>query len=242
MMGLLGAMLDVCRMFADQAPDGVVFREPYVPLVPACWNGLLALAEAQNLGDPHSEYVERLEGLPSNERMQRLKPDYPVGIEPWDDGSMKLMLKSMMPSLDLGRVGVSNAVPWSARKGARVNANPRQEAEAAAAEFWRAMLDLLTPEIRLIVAFGNVAERVVREAGWGSRYIKLRLPSPPARHRIAGMFDDADLLERFPEVKRSWEALAKPDPTLAQPATGQILFACHAASLGKLLPHRLCCS
>ena len=35
-----------------------------------------------------------LEKMSPTKRMQRLKPNYPVGIEPWDDGSMKLMLKS----------------------------------------------------------------------------------------------------------------------------------------------------
>jgi len=235
-MRTLEAMLDVCRMFADQAPDGVVFREAYVPLLPEGWNGLLALAEAQNLGDPQSCYVKRLMGASAHERMQRLKPGHPVGIEPWDDGSMKLMLKSMIPAVNLERVAVSNAVPWSRRKGARANANPRHEAETVAVGFWREILSLLSPGLQLIIAFGNVAERVVYGAGWGSKCVKLRLPSPPARHRIANMFDEDDLVQRFPEVKQAWEALPKPDPSLADPATGQILFACHAVSRRKDLP------
>ena len=230
------AMLEICLRFTDEAPEGYVVREPYVPLVPQGWNGLLALAEAQNLADPEDDYVKRLDDLSPKERMQRLKPTYPVGIEPWDDGSMKLMLKSMIPSIGLSRVAVSNAVPWSFRTEGRSNLSPPDKAQVKAAEFWREMLNALAPSLSLVVAFGNVAEYVIQEAGWTGHFVKLRLPSPSARYRLANMFDTNDLLTRFPEVAFAWANLPKPDPSLETLALGQVLFACHAVSLRRLLP------
>ncbi len=225
------AMIDVCRRFTEKAPADVVIREPYIPLIPKNWNGLLVLAEAQNLSDPNGVYEQELEQMTPEQRWERLKkPSGLIGVGPWDDGSMKLMLKSMIPEIDLNRVAVSNAVPWSYQKGLRTNINPKEDSEGIASKFWGEIIDIISPQLHYIITFGNVAERVLHNSGVErSRIFKLRLPSPLPRNLLCNMFNENDLLKRYPEVQKAAESLGMQ----ASRENAMVLFACHAVSVGK---------
>ena len=106
-------VLAVCRKWRETAPVEAMVREPYLPHVPENWNGVLVLAEAQQLAGAHT-YREWLNGLPSEQRMIRLSLKSPdgVGVGPWDNGIVKLALKAMLPEIDVEQTAVSNAVPW----------------------------------------------------------------------------------------------------------------------------------
>ena len=88
--------------------------EPYLPYLPDQWNGVLVLAEAQQLAGAR-EYLRWLRGLPPEQRMIRLSTPNPsgVGVGPWDNGIVKLAVKAMMPDIQPEEVAVGNAVPWS---------------------------------------------------------------------------------------------------------------------------------
>ena len=223
------ALLDICRKYRDDAPAGVVFDEPYLPYVPSQWNGILVLAEAQNLSMPDkNEYVKRLRKMSSEGRMKRL-PDSEgkyIGVNPWDDGHAKLALKAMIPNLELKRVAVSNAVPWSCVGDDGENKNPNEEMRKKASAFWRELFDRWEPELKKIIALGKVTRKVMSDAGMKDSVFALRLPSPMALRRLQNLFDREDLLARFPEARRAIE-------TLGITATDtHVLFACHAVSLG----------
>lgn len=219
-------MLAVCRRFAEAAPAEAMIREPYLPYVPANWNGVLVLAEAQQLAGP-KQYHELLRGLSAEQRMDRLSLPYPsgIGVGPWDDGTAKLALKAMMPELDLSQVAVGNAVPWSCRTESGTNANPTEAMWRQAAAFWRELLDVWRPEFRPLILLGKVAARVLDDAG-ARNAVKLRLPSPNNIQRICGMFDQDDLLARYPEVGVAGAELG----ISLNPSN--VFFACHAVSLG----------
>ena len=120
--GLRIELLAVCREFAKAPPEGAVFREPYVPYISDSWNGVLTLAEAQNLAG--EEYRTRLEQLGPDGRFERLQHGDGkggLGIEPWDNGLLKVGLMAAHPELDVEEVAVSNAVPWSWVKDGRKN-------------------------------------------------------------------------------------------------------------------------
>lgn len=70
---LTRTLLDVCRRNILDNEQLAVVPEPYIPYVPESWNGLLVLAEAQNLSEAtNSRYRAVLLGMGADERMQRL--------------------------------------------------------------------------------------------------------------------------------------------------------------------------
>lgn len=221
-------MLEVCRLYAAQAPECVVVREPYIPYIPENWNGLLALAESQNID---KKYKQFLDGMSPEERFQRLgKRDRRIDIQPWDDDSIKLMLKSTAPTISIDRIAVSNGVPWSLREDGR-NVNPDKTAKSLAAEFWKGIFELISHDLKRIVTFGKVAAEVVKAANVEFPTLNLRLPSPRARYPIHGLFDIEELLCRYEEVREA--AVSLGIDLNGKKNKGLALFACHAASLAK---------
>ncbi len=217
-------LLAVCARHTRAENDDVVIREAYLPYVPPNWNGLLVLAEAQNLSERNGDYVERLKALDSRGRMKRLYAGASTGVAPWDDGSLKLAVESAFGA-DCSQTAVSNAVPWSRRRDDGSNANPSSEMCDWAVAFWKDVLPLLRPE-RVITA-GKVAREVIERADSTGSICRtsLRLPSPQAMSRVSGMFRKDDLLLRYPEVRRivdlhpEWKA-----------SLNKVFYACHAVS------------
>jgi hypothetical protein len=246
------ALLNVCKKYTADAPENVIFTEPYLPYVPENWNGILVLAESQMIRNEKDKYAQWLQELRSKPEhvMTRLgrkepRPPYPngpekIGIGPWDDGTIKLALKAIFIGaklrLKLENVGVSNAVPWTRGSGNNSkNLNSDEQMKAKATEFWEATFDVWQPDIKALVVLGNVAERVMRKAGilekYGEKCLRLRLPSPNAINRVHGMFDCADLKARFPEVQAALGTL-KMSERIEQYKM-KVFFACHAVSRGK---------
>ncbi|MBI3272719.1 MAG: hypothetical protein HYZ53_27275 [Planctomycetes bacterium] len=219
------ALLQVCRRHAADPPAEVVVPEPYLPLVPDPRNGILVLAEAQNLSG--EAYVLWLKNLTPEGRMTRLPGPHGVGVGPWDDGPVRLALKAVIPSVKLAQVALGNAVPWSRLSESGANANPSEELEERATRFWRELLAIWQPQITALIVLGNVAKNVMANAGCRDT-LALRLPSPNSINRVQSMFDKADLLDRYPEVRHAMAALQLKDVD-----HGWVLFACHAVSLGK---------
>jgi hypothetical protein len=223
----LPEVLAVCRAWRDRSPAQAIVPEPYVPYVPRGWNGILVLAEAQQLARADT-YRQWLEGIAPDQRMVRLgqRQAGEVGVGPWDDGIIKLAVKAVLPDVDLGAVGVGNAVPWSRRSPQGTNLNPSDEMVQAAIGFWKDLLAAWQPTIRLTFLLGKVADTVGKAAGLPNR-VCLRLPSPNNINRICGMFGQADLLARYPEVQRAADSLG------SKPTLSDVFFACHAVSLGR---------
>ena len=73
-------LVRICLEAALEPRPDLVLSEPYVPYVPADWNGILVLAEAQNLSRGNQEYAARLRGLPPRERVLRLVQERGAGI------------------------------------------------------------------------------------------------------------------------------------------------------------------
>ena len=220
-------LLVCCRRYI-LASDNVVIREPYIPYVPDEWNGVLVLAESQNLSSSNSEYVEHLRSLTEEQRMMRLgiDNDGEVGVYPWDDGSLKLAVEVAF-SKKAERTAVSNAVLWSQRGDSGQNVTPDGKLKDLSAKLWTEMLGILNPE--LVICSGNVAESIITTTTWSGDRRKLRLPSPTAMSRISGMFEEDDLLRRYPEVKTVINT--HPEWLDKGYRKNKIFFACHAASL-----------
>lgn len=229
-MTFLDELLSVCARHTRGGDDGIVIAEAYLPYLPPDWNGMLVLAEAQNLSRGHRKYVDELRALDARGRMTRLRGGSSVGVAPWDDGSLKLAVASAFGA-DCSQIAVSNAVPWSRRKDDGSNANPSAEMTAWAAAFWKDLLPLVRPE-RIITA-GKVAQDVITQADPSAEYDRtsLRLPSPQAMSRVSGMFRKEDLLARYPEVRR----VANDHPEW-KPSLNKVFYACHAVS--RALPVR----
>ncbi len=222
----------VCREFTAAAPAGVIIREPYLPYVPDPWNGILVLAEAQQLASA-VKYRQRLEGLSSDERVRRLYVwlGDGLGVRPWDDGSIKLGLKAMRSDLRLEEVAVSNAVPWSCAEG-KANRNPTDEMRQAAVAFWHELLAVWEPEIRAVVTVGKTARLVMKATGFKAPVVLLRSSSRCYMNQVRGLFCLDDLLERFPEVAAAADAVGiqRDDD---KEFYNKVFFACHAASVGR---------
>ena len=61
----------------------------------------------------------------------------------------------------------------------------------------------------------------------------LRLPSPSYLSRISGLFDEQDLLARYPEVEAA--VTNHPEWLAGGYKRNKILFACHAVSVTRKL-------
>ena len=220
-------VLAICGKWGASAPTEAMVPEPYLPHVPENWNGILVLAESQQLAGAH-EYREWLEGLPSDQRMVRLSLGNPsgVGVGPWDDGTVKLALKAMLPEIEVERTAVGNAVPWSRCTSKGTNANPSEVMKQSAITFWRDLLPVWRPVFRTVVLLGKVARTIASRAGIRNS-IALRLPSPNNINRICGMFDIDDLMTRYPEVREAGKEVA------TELNLRNVFFACHAVSLGR---------
>lgn len=240
------ALLEVCEKYRTDAPENVLFAEPYLPYGLESWNGILVLAESQAIR-PDDDYAQWLQQLTRTQRMTRLgrkkPPPYPdepdkIGIGPWDDGTIKLALQAIFEGaklkLRLEDIAVSNAVPWT-RKSTGKNLNPDKQMEGKAAEFWKKIFDVWEPDIKALIVLGNIAKRVLTDAGilsdskYKDKCLKLWLPSPNAINRVHGMFDCADLKIRFPEVERALNTIEINEKQYKM----KVFFACHAVSRGK---------
>ena len=226
-------LLDILRTKAcREMGEGIVIREPYIPYLPKGWNGMLVLAESQNLSAANEAYVDELMRLDPTGRMKRLgHPELyegaDIGVAPWDDGSLKLAVEAAFGAI-AERTGVSNAVLWSQRDpNTGANSNPDAHLQELSSVLWRDMLEIIQPE--RVICSGNIAHRVVCNAVWtGGRIDKVRLPSPNGISRVSGMFGKTDLLKRYPEVRKVAEAHPE---WLKSHRHNKIFFACHAVSL-----------
>ncbi|HET6384352.1 MAG TPA: hypothetical protein VFJ58_13245 [Armatimonadota bacterium] len=91
------------------------------------------------------------------------------------------------------------------------------------------MLPALRPSH--IVTSGKIAEITVREAlekcGCSPARRTLGHPSAQAMSRICNLFSEADLLQRYPEVKKVVDAHPE---WVTKHRKNKVLFACHAVS------------
>jgi hypothetical protein len=214
----LQELFDVCERHALASGD-VVVPEPYIPHLPKSpkeWNGILVLAEAQNLSSAKvRQYRESLEALHKAGDYEalhdRLNGDLHessglqgVGIGPWDDGTIKLAVAVLRGVETIDQLAVSNAVLWSSKTNAAREKIARQS-KTASVQFWRDLLPILQPTE--VWAFGGTAREVMRRAGVPSIRL-LGLPGPFVRRlRMGFIFDTDRLLSAFPEVARALDAL-----------------------------------
>jgi len=212
--------------------DRVVVSYPYIPWVPSDWNGILVLAEAQNLSKTNADYRNNLRNMLPNEQVRRLHHDrISLGIEPWDDGSLKLAVDAALDARS-AQTAVSNGVLWSQVTDTDANQTPSDKLVQESSGVWSEMLPVLQP--MCVVSAGKKALAVVEAAkkmsGCSFEHIHLRLPSTNNLSRISGMFSGEDLLRRFPEVARVTDIY--PD-WVAENTQNKIFFACHAVSMCK---------
>ena len=221
---------DICRQHVlplayDARPCRVVVPQPYFPFVPKNWNGVLVLAEAQNLskGNP---YVEWLESATDNERISRLGRDGRIAIQPWEDGSLKLAVEAAL-EIEAARTAVSNAVPWSLIDEKGNNKNPTPDLINRSKVFWSDLFKALKP--KHIVTAGAIARQVITGAIKNPDDCPLRTswphPSPRLFSPISQTINEAELLQRFPEVAKVLRQ--NPDLIKMRKMNG-VLFACLA--------------
>jgi hypothetical protein len=216
------------RNLLDEDHPTIVFPEPYLPYIPKNWNGILVLAEAQNLALRSQSYIDRLQLMSIEDQINRLIDPDDLGVEPWDNGHIKLAVKALYPKIDIYEVGIGNAVPWSARENRR-NVNPTNEMLKYSIRYWDVLFDKweLLKDLKQIIVCGAKARYVIRNS-INNADLELRLPSPNAIGRVCGMFEKKDLLNRYPEVLNAMKALSIQEEELG---LSQVFFACHAVSL-----------
>lgn len=242
-------LVDICKQFVLASDINVVIREAYIPYIPENWNGYLVLAEAQNMsegqysGASEDEIVGRLYPKDNNKIEYANDCTFPeLDIKPWEDGSIPLALKA---ALDLNpfETAVCNGCLWSAREKGR-NINPTDRMKEESTRLWREILPLLEGRLKKVICCGSVAQSIISEDVLSlankdaDDKISLRLPSPNAMSRVSGMFTEADLFKRYPEVEQAFNALKLGEsnvPKIKNYRQNKIFYACHAVSVcGKL--------
>jgi hypothetical protein len=232
-MELDDSLAEICSRHFLDASFGATIPEPYIPLIPPRWNGALVVAEAQNHGVGSSGYLERLKAMTVAARIRRLSSREQVDIQPWDDGSLKLAVVAAF-DVDPRDTAVSNAVLWSQVDSQGRNVTPSDTLIERSMLVWSELLPALNP--KYIITAGTLADKVIGGALGQCdnmpRRVKLRLPSPMALSRVSGMFDVADLLDRYPEVRAAADAHSD---WVASHRKNKIFFACHAVSIATTI-------
>ena len=227
-------LIEACRKHMPPDNIDVVIKEPYIPYFPDKWNDILVLAESQNLSNSNSQYVENLKSLSSTDRLCRLRGPLNIGIQPWDDGSLKLAVEASF-NKRAENTAVSNAILWSQVDEFGNNKNPSNDLITLSINLWADILQLIEPHY--IITCGNYAHQVIGKinqmlkGSWEN--VQLRLPSRTAMSRISNMFPEKDLLFRYPEVN---EVTQKHQEWLEGGyRQNKIFFACHAVSIVKTI-------
>ena len=211
-----------------------VLREPYIPYFPDHWNDILVLAESQNLSNTNSQYVKDLKSLSAKDRFCRLKGPFNIGIQPWDDGSLKLAIEASF-NKRADYTAVSNAILWSQVDDFGNNQNPSNDLIAFSINLWADLLQIIKPHY--VITCGNYAHHVIGKinqmlkSSW--RNVQLRLPARTAMSRISNMFPEKDLLSRYPEVDKVVQK--HPEWLEGGYRQNKIFFACHAVSIIKTI-------
>ena len=223
---LIPSLIDLCARHTLPAHIPAVLPEPYFPHLPAPWNGVLVLGEAQHLGRKNDAYRQTLRAADSIARYSRLNVDKTqVRITPWDDKTLPFAIEAAL-GVRAEECAVSNAVPWSQVNEADDNANPSQELMEHAQRFWRNLFSILTPTH--VIASGGVSRTVLdliaAQPGQSARFFFPRLPSPRSTASLIRLFPESTVGERFPSVARKIQE--HPD-WLAKYRTNKIAYACH---------------
>ncbi|MBA7556379.1 hypothetical protein ES705_49085 [subsurface metagenome] len=89
-----------------------------------------------------------------------------LGVEPWDDGSLKLAVEAAFGEA-ASKTAVSNAVQWSQRGDSGQNINPDEKLKTLSSQLWNELFDILNP--RLVICSGNVADSVIKKTKWEAK-------------------------------------------------------------------------
>lgn len=237
-------LIEVCKRHLYPAPNHVVIPEPYIPYIPDSWNGILVLAESQNLSDTNAKYREqlytiRLDGTDKIYRRLELGAPNNLGVKPWDDdGYIKFALTVMYPNIRLEDTAVSNSIPWSRCVNGR-NVNPSTPMEKHSFAFWKEIFEKWQPfwanrnSFPKIITIGSVSRRVMDNIEMKDRYLELVFPSPRVMNSVFSMFDSHNIKKMFPDLYERVELLyyefsRRYSYDFKNKIEYMILYACHA--------------
>jgi hypothetical protein len=245
------ALINVCKNHCYQNKESVIVPEPYIPHIPKNWNGILVLADRQNinLGDDYykwlNEHKTEPEILMTRLEQKPYKADW-IGVGPWDDGTVKLALQAIFEGANLDlkveNVAVSNAVPWTKKnKSKNENPNDRKQDKVVeklmqdkAVEFWKEIFEIWN-DIKMLIVLGDSAERVMKKAGILKKdevkWLKLRHPSLPRLNRIVGKFNTYEIGKKCPMVQKALESLNIRRENVKY-YNNMVFYTCEAVSLG----------
>lgn len=203
---MLNDLVELCRRHVLATGDAII-PEPYLPFIPGrggsgAWNGILVLAESQNLSDTYGLYRRRLLAASPDERIHRLYWEPQVHIKPWDDGSLKLAVSAAFET-NPESFAVSNAVMWSIKTTGGSNKTPDKRLQDSSVDLWKAMLPILAPTqiVTTGAVAGNLMARVKGELSASWEHIRLCSASPMHLNRQTGKLDVGDCLRRHPEIR-----------------------------------------
>ena len=171
------ALINICRK-KDYHIDLVEYglnnfdKFPYIPYIPEQWNGILVLAESQQLrgnDKGNLEYLERIKKASEIDQITRLGnrkiapegPEKLVGIWPWDNGLIKFALLAALPNERIENFALSNSIPWHLDKN-----NPKQLKflKDKSCMFWQDVLNIIRP--KTIICTGEIAETIISKTNY----------------------------------------------------------------------------
>ncbi|SHL46412.1 hypothetical protein SAMN05720764_11480 [Fibrobacter sp. UWH5] len=235
-MGILEIRKELAAICANELYSGltdVVVPEPYIPYIPENWNGVLVVAEAQNITEKsYSNYSK-------NQKIVRLYPNkdlsqnYEVSgpfpeldVKPWEDGTIPLALKAAL-DLNPWECAVGNACFWSRRCG-NANENPNDEMKNQSKDLWLKMWPLLGEHITKVVCCGKIAWSIMDFVGDGKK-LELKHSSRRILNPISDMLSEEDLFKFYPAVKKAYDELGFDKSNLSYKRNA-VFYACHAVS------------
>jgi hypothetical protein len=203
--------IEICRRYTRDAPEGVVFKEPFLPVIPEQWNGILVLGCAENLGADNTacEWRTQLKEMKAEARFTRLSlANGPEG-RPWENRGVRLSLVAIFPQINLHQVAYGNAVPWSLTKqgksGRQKDATPTPGSATTrcAKQFWADLFRVWAKlhELSLVVSLGHIARQVaedaMRQVGIGIPVLPLYFPNAQTYNiHVPDKFRQMDEVER----------------------------------------------
>ena len=164
-LSLRESLKQICQNFALSENVKVIERTPYIPYIPENWNGVLVVAEAQNITEDDyrdcSEEQKICRLYPNRDCLQNyeISGSFPkLDVKPWNDGSIPLALKASL-ELNLFETAVGNSCFWSIRNG-EANENPNEDMRNQSRILWQQMWDVLKERCSKVICCGNIAKEI----------------------------------------------------------------------------------
>ena len=245
---LINQLVAICRDPDLSQPDPMIStanydKLPYIPFIPENWNGILVLAESQQLSGNKKgniDYIKLLNEADEIDQITRLgnktitekEPEFKIGITPWDDGYIKLAMTACYPNKNINEFSVSNVIPWYFIRSNKLH---RKEYIILSNLYWQKIIPILIDYgLNTIIRTGTYARNILNSKLVNNERLMKSvyyLRSASQLERVAYLFDSNDLKAHYSDINKDINKLKSiQEEEINLDTESHIFYTAHALS------------